>query len=127
MTATSPVRVNLLGLPRAELEAFFTGLGEKPFRARQVMKWIYKQGVGDFEQMTDLAKPLRERLAQCAEIVTPEIALTQVSGDGTRKWLLSVEGRPIDPAGMEEGRAPSATVADRMSASEPPGTGLRRS
>ncbi len=127
MTATSPVRVNLLGLPRAELEAFFTGLGEKPFRARQVMKWIYKQGVGDFEQMTDLAKPLRERLAQCAEIVTPEIALTQVSGDGTRKWLLSVEGRPVDPAGMEEGRAPSATVADRMSASEPPGMGLRRS
>ncbi len=91
MSATStPARVNLLGLPRAGLEAFFAGLGEKPFRARQVMKWLYKQGVGDFAQMTDLARPLRERLAECAEIAVPEIALTQASADGTRKWLLNV-------------------------------------
>jgi 23S rRNA (adenine2503-C2)-methyltransferase len=90
MTASDSVRVNLLGLARPELEAFFVGLGEKPFRARQVMKWLYKQGVGDFEQMTDLAKSLRERLAACAEIRAPEVALTQVSADGTRKWLLDV-------------------------------------
>jgi 23S rRNA (adenine2503-C2)-methyltransferase len=91
MTApASTARVNLLGLPRPELEAFFARLGEKPFRARQVMKWIYKQGADDFEQMTDLSKALRERLRAAAEVRAPHIALTQVSADGTRKWLLDV-------------------------------------
>ena len=89
MNASSD-KTNLLGLPRAELEAFIAALGEKPFRARQLMKWLYKRHVSDFDQMTDLAKSFRERLKEVAEVTTPEITLTQVSADGTRKWLLSL-------------------------------------
>jgi 23S rRNA (adenine2503-C2)-methyltransferase len=88
----SPPRTNLLGLTRAELDAFVVGLGEKPFRARQLMKWLYKRGVGEFEQMTDLAKSFREHLKEVAEVRLPEITLSQASADGTRKWLLAMGG-----------------------------------
>jgi 23S rRNA (adenine2503-C2)-methyltransferase len=81
-------RTNLLGLNRAELEAFIVALGAKPFRARQLMKWIYKRGVGDFSAMTDLARDFRRLLEQQAEVRAPEIVTTQVSADGTRKWML---------------------------------------
>jgi 23S rRNA (adenine2503-C2)-methyltransferase len=92
-TTTSAVqRTNLLGLTRSGLEAFVIGMGEKPFRARQLFKWIYKRAVGDFESMTDLGKEFRRRLAEIAEIRTPEILSSQVSTDGTRKWALRFEG-----------------------------------
>lgn len=94
MTADSVAnveRVNLLGLTRAELEAFIVGMGEKPFRARQLMKWLYKRGVGDFAEMTDLARTFRDKLMQVAEVRVPQITLCQTSADGTRKWLLNVE------------------------------------
>jgi 23S rRNA (adenine2503-C2)-methyltransferase len=83
-------KTNLLGLTRAGLESFVAEMGEKPFRARQLMKWLYKRCVGDFDEMTDLAKSFRERLREVAEVRVPEIGLTQVSADGTRKWLLTV-------------------------------------
>src|SRR6187397_2355538 len=89
----STAKTNLLGLTRAELDTFVVGMGEKPFRARQLMKWLYKRAVSDFDQMTDLAKSFRERLKEVAEVRTPEIKLTQVSSDGTRKWLLAMDGR----------------------------------
>jgi len=89
----SGTKTNLLGLTRGELDAFIVTMGEKPFRARQLMKWLYKRAVSDFDQMTDLAKSFRERLKQVAEVRTPEIRLTQVSSDGTRKWLLAMGGR----------------------------------
>jgi len=85
-------KVNLLGLSRAQLEAFFADLGEKRFRAEQVMKWIHHQGVIDIEQMTNLGKGLREKLTQVAEIRPPEIAEQRDSSDGTRKWAVRVEG-----------------------------------
>ena len=81
-------RTNLLGLTPAALEAFIVGLGEKPFRARQLLTWIYKRRVGDFEAMTDLGKEFRARLAAVAEVRAPEIASEHASADGTRKWLL---------------------------------------
>jgi 23S rRNA (adenine2503-C2)-methyltransferase len=81
-------RTNLLGLTPPELEAFVIGLGEKPFRARQLLTWIYKRRVGDFAAMTDLGKEFRARLAAVAEVRPPAIASEQASGDGTRKWLL---------------------------------------
>jgi 23S rRNA (adenine2503-C2)-methyltransferase len=87
---TAPTKTNLLGLTRAELDAFIGRMGEKPFRARQLMKWLYKRHASDFDQMTDLAKAFRERLKEVAEVATPEITMTQVSADGTRKWLLSM-------------------------------------
>lgn len=89
MSAPTP-KTNLLGLTRTELEAFIAQMGEKPFRARQLLKWLYKRAESDFDQMTDLAKSFRERLKEVAEVRTPEIKLTQVSADGTRKWLLSM-------------------------------------
>jgi 23S rRNA (adenine2503-C2)-methyltransferase len=79
---------NLLGLPRPELEAFAAGLGERPFRARQLMRWIYKRRTADFAAMTDLGKELRARLQAVAEVRPPEILSEHASSDGTRKWLL---------------------------------------
>ena len=85
-------RINLLGLTRGQMEQFFEGLGEKRFRAQQVMKWIHHHGVLDFELMTNVGKNLRHKLAQCAEIKPPDIAEQQDSVDGTRKWAVRVEG-----------------------------------
>src|SRR3954470_19015323 len=82
-------RVNLLGLCKAELEAFVGELGSKPFRARQLMSWLYKRGESDIAAMTDLAKDFRAQLLQRAEVKLPEIVKVQVAADGTRKWLLS--------------------------------------
>ena len=93
MTAPAPPLTNLLGLPRPALEAFVAQLGSKPFRARQLMHWIYKRGTGCFADMTDLAKELRARLAAAAEVRTPEIVSVQRSADGTCKWLLKADAR----------------------------------
>jgi 23S rRNA (adenine2503-C2)-methyltransferase len=90
---TSPVtsRTNLLGLPRAALETFVAELGSKPFRARQLLNWVYKRGEGSIANMTDLAKDFRAQLAEVAEIRTPDIVTMQHSSDGTRKWMLSAD------------------------------------
>jgi 23S rRNA (adenine2503-C2)-methyltransferase len=85
-------RVNLLGLPRAELEAFVASrLGAKPFRARQLMKWIYRRGAADFASMSDLKQEFRTQLAEVAKISVPEIVAVQRSADGTRKWMLRMD------------------------------------
>jgi 23S rRNA (adenine2503-C2)-methyltransferase len=89
MTDDTLQRVNLLGLPKAELEAFVGAMGSKPFRARQIMQWLYKRGESDIAAMTDLAKDFRAQLLERAEVKLPEIVKTQVASDGTRKWLLS--------------------------------------
>ncbi len=83
---------NLLGLPRPALESFVAELGGKPFRARQLMQWVYKRGEASFERMTDLAKAFRAQLTEHACVQPPRIIATQHSADGTRKWLLSAEG-----------------------------------
>lgn len=75
------------------MEAFFAEMGEKSFRATQVMKWIHQVGVNDFEQMTNISKSLRAALASSAEITVPSILSDELSEDGTRKWLLSVPGK----------------------------------
>ena len=84
-------RVNLLGLPALELQSLVGSLGSRPFRARQLMNWLYKRGVAEIEQMSDLAKDFRSQLAQVAEVKLPEIVLAQQSLDGTRKWLLRAD------------------------------------
>ncbi len=85
-------RVNILDYDRASLERYFVDQGENAFRARQLMKWIYQRRVGDFAQMTDLGKVLRQRLSETAEVRLPRIIADRVSVDGTRKWLLAVPG-----------------------------------
>jgi 23S rRNA (adenine2503-C2)-methyltransferase len=84
--------VNLLNLDREALTAWFATLGEKPFRARQVMRWIHKRGVADFDAMSDVARSLREKLAQAAIIAAAPVLRSGASSDGTRKWLLEVGG-----------------------------------
>ena len=90
--AREPQKVNLLGLSAEKLVAFFAEIGEKPFRATQVLKWIHQLGADDFEQMTNLSKALRGKLQQHAEIRAPEVVSQQDSSDGTRKWLIRVTG-----------------------------------
>ncbi|MGB1383008.1 MAG: 23S rRNA (adenine(2503)-C(2))-methyltransferase RlmN [Porticoccaceae bacterium] len=87
-----PVKTNLLGLSVSKLGDFFEQLGEKRFRATQMVKWIHQMGEQDFDQMTNLSKSLREKLHQTAEIRLPEVVSCQDSSDGTRKWLIKVEG-----------------------------------
>jgi 23S rRNA (adenine2503-C2)-methyltransferase len=91
MTERATQRINLLGLPRPELTALVGQLGSQPFRARQLMNWMYKRGTGSFAEMSDLAKDFRARLALAAEVRAPEIAAVQCSADGTRKWLLRAD------------------------------------
>lgn len=88
--STSTEKINLLNYTRQDLREFFKGLGEKPFRADQIMKWIYQFGYDDFDLMTDINKHLREKLKAIAEIKAPEVAQEQRSSDGTIKWALDV-------------------------------------
>lgn len=84
------MKTNLLNFDLPSLTAYFAEISEKPFRAKQVMRWMHLGGVDNFAQMTDLAKSLRTKLLDKAEIVVPELIVEQKSQDGTRKWLLNV-------------------------------------
>lgn len=90
--ATEKKKVNLLDFNRQGLRDYFASIDEKPFRADQLMKWIYQQGISDFEQMTNLNKNLRAKLLANCEIKAPEIAYQQNATDGTIKFALSLEG-----------------------------------
>lgn len=81
---------NLLGLDQQALIEQFALLGQKPFRAKQVLRWVHHQGVSDFDQMSNLAKDLRRELTEHFEIATPEAIFDRVSKDGTRKWLFDI-------------------------------------
>jgi 23S rRNA (adenine2503-C2)-methyltransferase len=91
MSTPATERTNLLGLPRPALETFVAQLGSRPFRARQLMSWIYKRGTSEFAEMTDLARDFRARLGAQAEVRAPEIVRVQRSADGTVKWLLRAD------------------------------------
>ncbi|HTX05850.1 MAG TPA: 23S rRNA (adenine(2503)-C(2))-methyltransferase RlmN [Steroidobacteraceae bacterium] len=91
MSSPDTIATNLLGLPRPALEAFVAELGGKPFRARQLMNWVYKRGESSFERMTDLAKDFRAQLEARSCISAPQIVTAQKSADGTRKWLLRAD------------------------------------
>ncbi len=82
--------VNLLDFDAAQLAAYVQSLEEKPFRARQLMRWIHRRGAGDFDAMSDLAKSFRAKLSEQARISSPPVLSDVVAADGTRKWLLDV-------------------------------------
>ena len=86
------VKINLLGFSASRLGDFFDEMGEKRFRATQIIKWIHQMGECDLDQMTNISKDLRERLKDIAEIKLPEVVSCQDSVDGTRKWLIRVDG-----------------------------------
>ena len=89
---SSAERLNLVGLAPDALAEFFEGLGEKRFRARQIMRWVYQRGVLDFSEMTDISLRLRRELQQIACLDLPQVIRVEESADGTRKWLVDVGG-----------------------------------
>jgi 23S rRNA (adenine2503-C2)-methyltransferase len=97
------MRTNLLGLDLKGMEAFFTELGEKPFRARQLLQWIHQYRVTDFAEMTNLSKALRQKLSESAEITLPEVLHEHLSSDGTRKWIVRLScGNSIETVFIPE-------------------------
>lgn len=88
---TRETKINLLGLSLPKMQAFFHELGEKPFRASQTLKWIHQRGVIDINLMTDISKPLRERMKAVAEVRPPLITQEYRSADGSCKWIVQVE------------------------------------
>jgi len=84
------MKPNLLDLDAARLVGFFADIGEKPFRAKQLLRWMHQFGEADFSKMSDLAKPLREKLAASAVIEAPRVVSDATAADGTRKWLIDV-------------------------------------
>lgn len=96
-------RTNILGLTPKQLVEYCGSLDEKPFRAKQLQRWIHQSGVADFNAMTDLAKSLRAKLLECAEVKAPAVLKDHISGDGTRKWLLDVgQGNAIETVFIPE-------------------------
>ena len=99
-------KTNLFGLAPSAMRDFFVEMGEKPFRAAQVLQWIHHYGADNFDGMTNIGRTLRQRLTDVAEVVAPQIALDQEATDGTRKWLLRLaDGNCIETVFIpEEGR-----------------------
>lgn len=96
-------KLNLLGMSHAELETLFTGMGEKPFRARQILQWVHQRHADDFDTMTDLSKALRLRLRDIAHIGLPKQAAEKKSVDGTIKWLFeSGAGQAVESVFIPE-------------------------
>ena len=115
MTTETSSKTNLLNLDRDGLVAYFTQLGEKPFRASQLLQWIHQYGLERFEEMTNLSKALRERLSRGAEIRSPEIAEDQLAADGTRKWLLRLDdGNCIETVFIPEGDRGTLCVSSQV-------------
>ena len=85
---TETPKLDLLGYTRSELEALLEELGEKPYRAEQILKWLHHRFVSGFDEMTDISKALRAHFTQFAEIHEPEVLHEKHSNDGTRKWVL---------------------------------------
>ena len=87
---TQPSKLSLLGMPAANLVELFENLDEKPYRARQIMRWLYQRYVTDYAQMSDLSAALRRELKEITTLELPPVLKHEHSGDGTRKWLLDV-------------------------------------
>jgi len=108
-------KTNLIGLTKEGMEAFFVQLGAKAFHGRNVLKWIHKHGVVDFEAMTDVPKALRELLREKAEIVVPRVALSQPARDGTIKWVLELaDGQHIETVYIPDGERSTICVSSQV-------------
>jgi len=106
--------VNLIGLDAQALERFFAEQGEKPFRARQLLQWVHQRGETDFARMSDLAKPLRDKIAGKARIDAPLIVGDSTAEDGTRKWLLKVdEANAVEAVFIPETRRGTLCVSSQ--------------
>jgi 23S rRNA (adenine2503-C2)-methyltransferase len=112
---TSADKMNLLGLDRPRMAAWFAKQGEKPFRAQQVLKWIHQQGVDDFAAMTNLSKRLREDLKAVALIRAPAVVADCRSADGSRKWLLELsDGNRIETVYIPENDRATLCISSQV-------------
>lgn len=108
-------QTNLLDFDANGLSRYFEGLGERAFRAQQIIKWVHQQGVTDFEAMTNLSKSLRDQLVAEAEIRAPVIEAEQISLDGTRKWLMRVDnGNCVETVFIPEGDRGTLCVSSQV-------------
>ena len=107
-------KVNLMNLTRTQMREFFAELGEKPFRADQLVKWIYHFGEDNFDNMTNLNKKLREKLKSVAEIKAPEVAVEQRSADGTIKWAMQVGDQQVETVYIPEADRATLCVSSQV-------------
>ena len=108
-------RINLLDFDRQGMEELVVALGAKPFHGRNLLKWIHKHGVTDFERMTDLPKSLREQLESRYEVYVPEIVFEQPSFDGTTKWVLELrDGQRIETVYIPDGDRSTICVSSQV-------------
>ncbi|MCB1646002.1 MAG: 23S rRNA (adenine(2503)-C(2))-methyltransferase RlmN [Pseudomonadales bacterium] len=111
----SDARLNYLGYTKAEWEALLTELGEKPWRAGQIMKWIHHRYMDGFTEMTDISRKLREQLAERGHVRDPEIITERVSVDGTRKWLMrSASGSAFETVFIPEDTRGTLCVSSQV-------------
>jgi radical SAM enzyme, Cfr family len=117
-TQTEVAKVNLMGMSQGRLVAFFESLGEKKFRATQMLKWIHQLGVTDFQQMSNISKLLRNKLDEVAEIRAPEVMGQWDSTDGTRKFLINISGgNAVEAVFIPEGDRGTLCVSSQVGCS----------
>lgn len=108
-------KVNLLGLSPKKMADFFVEMGEKPFRAQQLLKWIHQVGLEDFDDMSNVSKVMREKLKEVACVEYPEIIYHKVSKDGTQKWLMKIPGgSSIETVYIPEGGRGTLCVSSQI-------------
>ncbi|MFZ7143584.1 bifunctional tRNA (adenosine(37)-C2)-methyltransferase TrmG/ribosomal RNA large subunit methyltransferase RlmN [Avibacterium avium] len=107
-------KINLMNLTRQQMREFFQELGEKPFRADQLVKWIYHFGEDNFDNMTNINKKLREKLKAVAEIKAPEVAVEQRSADGTIKWAMQVGDQQVETVYIPEADRATLCVSSQV-------------
>lgn len=107
-------KINLMDLTRQQMREFFKELGEKPFRADQLVKWIYHFGEDNFDNMTNINKKLREKLKAVAEIKAPEVAVEQRSADGTIKWAMQVGKQQVETVYIPEADRATLCVSSQV-------------
>ncbi|MGP1931252.1 MAG: bifunctional tRNA (adenosine(37)-C2)-methyltransferase TrmG/ribosomal RNA large subunit methyltransferase RlmN [Arsenophonus sp. ET-YP4-MAG3] len=108
------IKINLLNMDLKQMQQFFNDIGEKPFRANQIMKWIYHHFCDDFDMMTDINKPLRDKLKKISEIRAPEIMQEQNSIDGTIKWAIRVGKQQIETVYIPENNRATLCVSSQV-------------
>ncbi len=111
---TPTKKINLMDLTRQQMREFFKELGEKPFRADQLVKWIYHFGEDNFDNMTNINKKLREKLKAVAEIKAPEVAVEQRSADGTIKWAMQVGEQQVETVYIPEADRATLCVSSQV-------------
>lgn len=111
---TNTKKINLMDLTRQQMREFFAELGEKPFRADQLVKWIYHFGEDNFDNMTNINKKLREKLKAVAEIKAPEVAVEQRYADGTIKWAMQVGEQQVETVYIPEADRATLCVSSQV-------------